>query len=732
MRIVKISLFTAAILFINVLFFIQVYSSFSTWKQTNGLFSVTQIYNLPYDGVIPFRLPGQKKDFLIVRRPEYIDNPGKYRLNIVSPFNKSIYQVSYIKDMLISRYWSYFKPFDSGKNGEMVIPLFGVEKKNFVLELRDFNGKILERPILESLSMPIPSDNITAGIIGIADIDSDGKKEVVWRMSAQWDGLPRGLAVHDLLSGRKKWEFLYGAVPSQAILKDINGDGKMEIVFTACAPHNSITYNSMNDDTSYVGVLDSNGKPLWIKEAGYFFTQLFMAVEDVDKDGKFEIITARSCHREHNPDPGQIQIYDALSGNILHSFLNQGVSFINLYLADMNNDTNMEIICSDTGGKLRIWDHNLTTLGEYNNNANIIVLGVEKIPGNSFPLIFTWCSLKNFRVFNNRLRPVFNFQITNEVFSLNPIVPVSDEGKTSFILSADNTYMITPKPRILLKDYLILLLSPFTLYLLGVIIFNVLLYSEYKKRKKLKTHYLKLIQEGSKPDWTVTAQEALHKMKSPLTAILWETEKIDQLLEKKKQPKTLPLKLKQISQSILGDVNDLKIMNRFLMKILQVQTQRLQEIQIKDIIMELVDKHRAHPTDKFSFKSNFPTPLPTFLADEEQLKEALLNIIDNAIDAMPNGGTITVTATFHKLLHKKNRKNSICVEVEDTGEGIPEDKRDKIFEPYYTTKKDGTGIGLAIACKIIESHDGWIEVESKEKVGTKFAIYFPVKNLPSL
>jgi len=732
MRIVKISLFTAAILFIEALFFIQVYSSFSGWSQTNALFSVSQIYSLPYKKIIPFRLPGQKKDLIFAMYPEITDTPWNKRLNIISPFTKTIDGAGYVKDMLIPRYWSYFKPCDPDNDGEIEFPVFGSQNKIAVLERRDINGSILKKSIFESVSIQFPTDTMDIEIEGIEDIDLDGNKEVVWRMSAEFDGLPRGLAVHDLLSGKKKWEFLYGPTPTQTIVKDINDDGKMEIIFTAKAPHNGFEYNGMNDDTSYVGVLNSNGKLLWRKEGGYIYTQLSLSVEDLDHDGKFELITARSCHRESNPDPGQIQIYDVISGNILHSFLNQGAPFINLYLADMNNDFNLEIISSDKGGKLRIWDHNLKPLGEYNNDANIRVLGVEKIPGDPFPFIFTWCSLKNFRVFDNRLRPIFNYQTANEVLYPDPVIPVNDGGKTSFILSADHTYMITPKSGIPLSDYLLLLQSSFTLHLLGLAIFNVLLYSEFNKRKKLKSHYLELMREGITPDWTMAAQEALHKMKSPLTAILWETEKIDQLLEKKKQPKTLPLKLKQISQSILADVNDLKIMNRFLMKFLQVQTRRLQEVQIKDIIMELLDKHRAHPTDKFSFKSNFPTPLPTFLADEEQLKEALLNIMDNAIDAMPNGGAITVTAIFHKLLHKKNRKNIICVEVEDTGEGIPEDKLDKIFEPYYTTKKDGTGIGLAIACKIIESHDGWIEVESKEKVGTKFAIYFPVKNLPPI
>jgi two-component system sensor histidine kinase AtoS len=171
-------------------------------------------------------------------------------------------------------------------------------------------------------------------------------------------------------------------------------------------------------------------------------------------------------------------------------------------------------------------------------------------------------------------------------------------------------------------------------------------------------------------------------------------------------------------------------MNRFLMKYLQVQTLRFQEIEITKIITELVDNYRNTFGNIFTFTSSFSTSLPSLLADEEQLKEVLAIIIDNAIDAMPDGGTISITAAYHKMVPHKKQKNIICVEIEDRGCGIAEDKLDKIFDPHYTTKKEGTGIGLTVAKRIVESHEGWIEVESKEKIGTKFALYLPVKNLP--
>jgi signal transduction histidine kinase len=516
-------------------------------------------------------------------------------------------------------------------------------------------------------------------------------------------------------------------------VRDINNDGKKEIIFSAWAPHNKVSYNNMNDDTSYVGALDCQGNLLWQYKAGGYYSKEYLAIDDLDINGKIEVITARSCHRDTNPDPAQIQIYDALTGEIIKTANYPGISFTNLFVTNMDNDPNLEIISCDTVGGLRIWNHDLEIYKEFKGDTEIRILGVEKVQENSFPSIFTWYSYKNLRIFDNQLRTIFNYRFQKELtqFKAEPIVPVSDGKNIHFVLTTDRTYMISQKPGITFQDLIPLIRSHFSLYMLGVFVFNGFLYVVWRQRKRIKERYLELIGKGTRanPQWTVTAQEALHKMKSPITAILWETEKIDGLLEKKRPSKTSWSKLREINTDILADVNELKLMNHFLMKYLQVQTLHLREINIKDIITCLADKYQSSFGNKFTFSCKFSSPLPTILADEEQMKEVFSNIIDNAIDAMADGGIISIAASYFKILPDNKMKNIICVEIEDNGCGIPKDKLDTIFEPYYTTKKEGTGIGLAIARRIVESHDGWIKVESREKIGTKFALYFPVKKL---
>ncbi len=116
-------------------------------------------------------------------------------------------------------------------------------------------------------------------------------------------------------------------------------------------------------------------------------------------------------------------------------------------------------------------------------------------------------------------------------------------------------------------------------------------------------------------------------------------------------------------------------------------------------------------------------------ADPSQISQVLNNLLINAIQAMPRGGTITIRAKNVWLEQGNSKRLSpgkyVRIEVEDQGLGIPKRLLDRIFDPYFTTKKEGNGLGLAIVHSIIKKHGGQIEVFSKEGKGTKFVIYLP-------
>ncbi|HZC68009.1 MAG TPA: ATP-binding protein [Nitrospirales bacterium] len=109
--------------------------------------------------------------------------------------------------------------------------------------------------------------------------------------------------------------------------------------------------------------------------------------------------------------------------------------------------------------------------------------------------------------------------------------------------------------------------------------------------------------------------------------------------------------------------------------------------------------------------------------DEVLMRQALGNLVQNAIESMPGGGRLTVSAGMRPPL---GRRREVEVRVSDTGAGIPQDRLGKIFLPFYTTKPKGTGLGLALVHKIILLHNGRIEVESQEHKGTTFRILLPI------
>ena len=124
-----------------------------------------------------------------------------------------------------------------------------------------------------------------------------------------------------------------------------------------------------------------------------------------------------------------------------------------------------------------------------------------------------------------------------------------------------------------------------------------------------------------------------------------------------------------------------------------------------------------------SLEKGFSAGLPKILANTNQLQQVIVNLCSNAMDAMPQGGTLTVKTRQKKA----GGQEGVEIEIQDTGTGIPEEIRSRIFEPFFTTKEvgRGTGLGLSLVYEIIQKHGGQISVESDIRKGTRFFIFLP-------
>jgi signal transduction histidine kinase len=157
---------------------------------------------------------------------------------------------------------------------------------------------------------------------------------------------------------------------------------------------------------------------------------------------------------------------------------------------------------------------------------------------------------------------------------------------------------------------------------------------------------------------------------------------------------------------------------------------QLRPLDINEVLEELI--HLSEPwfhARNIKLLSSFSSNLPAVLGDPMHLQTLFLNLIANALDAMPQGGQLTIQ-TRQVLSQTSSEKNGGCVEISisDTGIGITEESKKRIFDPFFTTKKigEGTGLGLAICEQIIKEHSGRLDVESEVGKGSIFFVRVPV------
>ena len=168
-----------------------------------------------------------------------------------------------------------------------------------------------------------------------------------------------------------------------------------------------------------------------------------------------------------------------------------------------------------------------------------------------------------------------------------------------------------------------------------------------------------------------------------------------------------------------GEINRLDyIISQFLQAIRPTRPE-LKPISLNDIVIDTVTLLGPEIDNReVKLEQHFADELPIAPLDEVQVKQVLVNLIKNAIQAMAQGGTLTLTTLAES--------DGVWVHVADTGGGIPQEKINRIFQPYFTTKEKGSGLGLMIVQRIVREHGGRIELESNTGEGTTFRIWFPL------
>ncbi len=153
----------------------------------------------------------------------------------------------------------------------------------------------------------------------------------------------------------------------------------------------------------------------------------------------------------------------------------------------------------------------------------------------------------------------------------------------------------------------------------------------------------------------------------------------------------------------------------------------LAEYDLNKVLAETLDlvQHEARVRKGISIRAVPCAEALLAQVDQDQMKQVFWNLAVNAFDAMPTGGQLTITTGCRKVDIAGRKADVVEVSFHDAGEGIPKNNLDKIFLPFFTTKKRGSGLGLAAVHRIVDLHGGWIKVESQEGHGTRFGVCLP-------
>lgn len=224
----------------------------------------------------------------------------------------------------------------------------------------------------------------------------------------------------------------------------------------------------------------------------------------------------------------------------------------------------------------------------------------------------------------------------------------------------------------------------------------------------------------------ITAQVA-HELYNPIGAIKLNIELLEmQLSDSDEDLKQTAARLKRGAEHLSTIVMDL----RYLTRPRDPERKPTNLNTLMDEVVELASDRldRARTTVVRQYANN----LQTGSFDPQQLRKVFLNLLINAVEASPQNSQVVLQTAFlpngeaPKFSESNGQHGALQVSVTDFGSGMSEETRNRIFEAFYTTKKNGTGLGMMITHEIIKKHNGRIEIESQEGVGTKVSVYLPV------
>jgi len=237
---------------------------------------------------------------------------------------------------------------------------------------------------------------------------------------------------------------------------------------------------------------------------------------------------------------------------------------------------------------------------------------------------------------------------------------------------------------------------------------NELIVSFNNMVDELESSRDKLLQAEKDMMWREMAQVMAHEIKNPLTPLRLSTERMEMKYWGKSE--NFDKIFRDSMEVINEEINNLQHLVKEFSKFARMPSANFEEYDINEQIRDIIPPYRG----KADITLTLDPEIPQFFGDKMQMKQVFVNLIQNAIQAMPARGIMEITSRYENGM--------FIFMIKDSGEGISPEDMERIFRPYYTTKEKGTGLGLSIVKRMINQHQGAIEVDSKKGEGTIFII----------
>jgi hypothetical protein len=219
--------------------------------------------------------------------------------------------------------------------------------------------------------------------------------------------------------------------------------------------------------------------------------------------------------------------------------------------------------------------------------------------------------------------------------------------------------------------------------------------------------------------WKEVAQRVAHEIKNPLTPIALSAERIGRHLDRSQLDS--PTVIRKCSEVILGCVGTLRTLVDQFSALAQFPAPQPRACDLNQVAEQAMAMFSGR-LNGITVQWNLEPGLPTVLADPEAIRRALANLIDNAAEAMQ--GSLLRVLGIHSAMSEDGA--AVEVAVSDTGHGLTDEIRERLFLPFYSTKHRGTGLGLSIAAKIVQEHGGSLRAEGNSPKGARFLLRLPL------